>query len=131
MANSSIQAETLRLRQPGDQRGGHLVDGEQPGKDAGAGDNDEDLRREQHCGDGSFEDVAPGELAKDEARHERSIDTGDRGGLGGREHAAVDAAENDHRRAKRPYPAHCRAEKRTPRKGLSASKVSRHARQMT
>ena len=52
-----------------------------------------------------FDDVAPAELAENEGGDETGIDAGDGGGLGRREHAAIDAAEDDDRGAQRPQAA--------------------------
>ena len=47
----------------------------------------------------------PAQLAKNECGDECRVDAGDGSGLGRREHAAVNAAENDDRRAQRPHAA--------------------------
>ena len=46
--------------------------------------------------------LAPAELVKAEPSDERRQTHATRGRLGGREHAAVDAAQDDERRAERP-----------------------------
>ena len=47
-------------------------------------------------------ELAPADLAVDRHGDERDIDAGRAGGLGRREHAAVEPAEDQHRRADRP-----------------------------
>src|ERR1017187_1328957 len=101
-------ARNVERLQPSDDRRGNLIDGQQPGENSGAGDNDENLRREYNCGGGGLDDIAPTELAKNKPSDEGGIDAGDRRRLGRREHAAIDAAENDERHAERPDAAHGR-----------------------
>src|ERR1039457_1327027 len=88
--------------QPSDDRRGNLIDGQQPGENPGAGDNNENLRRENNSGGGGLDDIAPTELAKNKPSDEGGIQAGARRRLGRREHAAIDAAENDERHAERP-----------------------------
>ncbi len=64
------------------------------------------------------------QFAKHEARHENRIDAGDRGGFGRREHAAIDAAEDDDRRAERPQAAHRRAQEALEIERLAGAEIA-------
>lgn len=63
----------------------------------GGGHSDDEHDHGRHLGrlHQRFVHVAPGEVAQDESRNYQRVDARHHGGLGGREHAAQDAAQND------------------------------------
>ena len=75
---------------------------QQPRINAGRGDDEQDLRDEERGAHQDLPEAEDVDLAVDEHGHKQRIDDGDAGGLGRREHAAIDAAEDHGERADRP-----------------------------
>src|SRR6185437_3525378 len=69
--------------------------GQQPGIDAGAGDDQQDLGRQIGRAHHDTAEVRPRDLPINEFGNDDRIDDGNARGLGGREDAAIDAAEDD------------------------------------
>ena len=76
--------------------------GHEPRIDPGAGHDDQDLRDQEDRAHDDLPEIDQVDFTINEHRDENRIDHRDAGGLGGSEHAAVDAAENHHDGADRP-----------------------------
>ena len=95
------------FRQAGaEHRLGQLVEGAEcaarPGEDTGQGDHGEDDRRQFRRFHQDVVDVVPAEVAIDQGADRHAVEHRHHSGLGGREQAAADAAEDDHRRRQAP-----------------------------
>ena len=86
--------------------------------------DDEYLAGEHHGGGGSLDDVAPAELAEYEGGDESGVDTGNGSSLGRREHAAINAAENDDRGAQSPQAAAGGTQKSSTVERLASAEVA-------
>ena len=103
MTSSTMPGLQAQVRDVADRNAvRHSAGGEQPGEHAGDRDDEEDLRRQVHRGHRDVPELAPADFAMDRHGDEGDVDAGRAGGLGRRENAAVEPAENDHRHHDRP-----------------------------
>src|SRR5712691_7507063 len=94
-----VEVETCdRVDQPGRKAAGR----DQPRIGTRRRHDDQDLRDDLGGIDRRLPQLAPRQFAIDEARDQDGVDAGDPRGLRGRENAAVDAAQDDHRSEQRP-----------------------------